>query len=200
MNAECIHDIGTVNRDRIGTEVESGGDFFVRLAIDDHLQNFELALCQGGAALATQSRLLLDFGVKDSLSGCDLADSCTEFKIEGVFQDIALGAGFNRLTDPSALAMHTKHENSRIWRAFDNLASRVEAVHARQGAVHHDNLRVELLCQPDRLFTVASFADDFHVGFIFQHAAEATPYQTVVIHEQHCDLLLHKTPLSLEAR
>ena len=40
------------------------------------------------------------------------------------------------------------------------------------------------------------FAHHFHVGLILQHAAEAAPHQAVIIHQQHCDLLFHKTPLS----
>ena len=52
------------------------------------------------------------------------------------------------------------------------------------------------LRQLDGFLAVAGLADDFHVGLVFEHAAEATANQAVIIHEQNCDLLCHKIPLS----
>ena len=55
---------------------------------------------------------------------------------------------------------------------------------------------MKLFREFDRLLAVARLADDFHVRLILEHSTKATANQTVVIHEQHCDLLFHRTPLS----
>src|SRR5579864_4447014 len=54
--------------------------------------------------------------------------------------------------------------------------------------------------QLDRFLAVARFTDYLHVRLVFQHAAEPTPNQAVIIHEQDCDLLFHRTPLFLWVR
>ena len=77
-----------------------------------------------------------------------------------------------------------------IWRVAS------QSVHAWKSAVHDDYLGMKFFRQLDGFLAVARFADDFHVGLIFQHAPEPAPDQAVIIHEQHCDLLFHKTPLS----
>src|ERR1051326_2043000 len=59
---------------------------------------------------------------------------------------------------------------------------------------------MQLLRELDGFFSIACFADHFHVGLILEHAPETAAHQAVVIHEQHCDLLFHKTPLSPEAQ
>jgi len=37
MNAECVHHVGAVGGHGVGAQIELGGDFFVRLAINDEL-------------------------------------------------------------------------------------------------------------------------------------------------------------------
>ena len=55
---------------------------------------------------------------------------------------------------------------------------------------------MQFLRELDGVFAVARFADHFHIGLILEHAAETPPHQAVIIHQQYCDLLFHKTPLS----
>ena len=74
MNAEGIHDVCAVNRNGVGAQVEGGGNFLVRFAVNDHLQDLEFALCQGRATLTAQSSLLLDFGIENGFSSGDFAD------------------------------------------------------------------------------------------------------------------------------
>ncbi len=95
------------------------------------------------------------------------------------------------------LGVHAEHENGGLRRVLHDLPCGLQAIHAGESAVHDDHLRMKLLGQLDGFFAVASFADDFHIGFILEHAPETAPDQAVVIHEQYCDLLFHETPLSL---
>ena len=84
-----------------------------------------------------------------------------------------------------------------LGRHFQNLARGLQAIQAGQSAIHNYDAGVQLPRQPDGFFAIACFADHVKIGFIFQHAPEAAPHQSVIIHQQDCDLLFHLTPLSL---
>src|SRR5579871_564392 len=56
---------------------------------------------------------------------------------------------------------------------------------------------MQFLGELDRRFPIARFANDLHVRLIFQHAPKAASDKAVIIHEQDCDLLFHRTPPSL---
>src|SRR6185503_7193045 len=45
--------------------------------------------------------------------------------------------------------------------------------------------------QPERLVTVAAFADDLDIGVVFEQTPEAAPHQRVVVHEEHRDFVGH---------
>jgi hypothetical protein len=83
-----------------------------------------------------------------------------------------------------------------VRRILDDLPCGLEAVHAGQSAIHYHNLRMQFFRQLDGILSVARFTNHFHIGFIFEHAAETAPHQTVIIHQQYCDLLYHKILLS----
>ena len=92
--------------------------------------------------------------------------------------------------------MHAEHEHRGIGRAFEDGTCSLQAVHAGQGAIHHHDLGMKLFGQLDGFLAIARLADDLHVRLVFEHAAKSTANQAVIIHEQHCDLLFHKIPLS----
>ena len=145
----------------------------------------------------SEERFLLDLGIEDSFSGGDFADCGAKFEIHGVLENVSFSAGFDRLAHPGVLAVHAEHEDGGFGRVFDDLPGGVQSVHAGQSAIHDDDLRMKLSGELDGFFAVSGFADDFHVGLVFEHAAEAAADQAVIIHQQDCDLLFHKTPLSL---
>ena len=78
MNLQQLYEL-RLAENSVGAEIENHSNFFVGLAVNDHLQDFEFALGQGGAALATQRCLLLNLGVEDGFSGGDFADRGAEF-------------------------------------------------------------------------------------------------------------------------
>src|SRR6266516_4717816 len=97
VDAESVHDVSAVNGYGIGAEFEDRGNFLVRLAVNDHLKDFKLPRSEGGVAFAAQRGALLDFGIEDGFSGGNLANRNTEFQIESVLEDIALGPGVDGL-------------------------------------------------------------------------------------------------------
>jgi hypothetical protein len=40
---------------------------------------------------------------------------------------------------------------------------------------------MKLFGKPDGFFAVSGFANDFHVGLVFEHAAETAPDEAVII-------------------
>src|ERR1700722_1297608 len=81
VNVERIHDIRAMNRNRVGAQVERGSDFFVRFAIDDHLQNFKLARSKPTTLLAFERRGLLNLGIENLFPSSHSPYCWPEFKI-----------------------------------------------------------------------------------------------------------------------
>src|SRR5579864_746857 len=130
VNSQRVHDVGAVNGDSVSTEIERGGDFLVRLAIDDHLQDFQLPMRERRAALSLQNRGLLNLRIEYRFSGGNLADGGAKFQVESVLENVSLGPRVDRLTHPRALRMHAEHENSGVRGFLHDLPSSFEAVHA----------------------------------------------------------------------
>jgi hypothetical protein len=65
---------------------------------------------------------------------------------------------------------------------LDDPARGIESIHTGQSAVHDDHLRMELLGELDGFLAVSGFANDFHVGLVLEHTAEAAPDEAVIIH------------------
>ena len=196
MNPQGVHDVRAVNRDRVRAQFEHRRDLFIRFAVNNHLQYFQLPLRERRAALSFQHRTLLDCRIENRFSCSYLADRGPKFEVHRVLEDVSSGAGLDRLPHPCALRMHAQHENRSVRRIFNNLSRSLQTVHAGQSAIHHHHLRMKFFRELDGLLAVACFADDFHVGLILEHAAETAPHQAVIIHQQYCDLLFHKTLFS----
>ena len=65
---------------------------------------------------------------------------------------------------------------------------RDQSARTGHGAVHHDDTRLELRRQPDRLLAVARLADDDDQRIVLEEAPEAAPYQAVIVGEQNSDV------------
>src|SRR5580658_1053982 len=71
VNSERIHNVGAMNGNRVGTEIEHRSNFPVGLAIHNHLQDFKFARSQPVVTLAFERRLLLHLGIKNRFSARD---------------------------------------------------------------------------------------------------------------------------------
>jgi hypothetical protein len=77
--------------------------------------------------------------------------------------------------------MHAEHKNGCFGRVFDNLPGGIQSIHPGQRAIHDDHLRMKLFGELDGFLAVSGFANDFHVGLVFEHTAEAAPDEAVII-------------------
>src|SRR5258708_7083744 len=64
VDAERIHDVRAMDRDRVDAELELFGDFAIRQTGTNQLQDFELARRQAVIALAFERRRSVDGGIK----------------------------------------------------------------------------------------------------------------------------------------
>src|ERR1700685_3447224 len=96
--------------------------------------------------------------------------------------------------DPGIFGMHAQHQNSSSWKLMENAPGRVQSTHARKSAVHHDQLRAQLLRQLNCLSTVAGFPDYRDVACVLEDAPEAAAHQAVVIDQQDGDFIGHAAP------
>src|SRR5208282_3994479 len=195
VDAQSVHDVGTVNGDRVGAEIEHGGNVFVRFSVNDHLQDFYFAGSQS-APFTFERGLLLNLRIEDRFSRSYLAHGGSEFKLESILENVSSRTGLYRLSHPGVLGVHAEHQDGGVRQGLDNFSRGLKAVGAGERAIHHHDLRAQLLREPDGFLSVSGLADDPHIGFIFQHAPKAAPDEAVVIDQQDCDLLFHKTRLS----
>ena len=66
-----------------------------------------------------------------------------------------------------------------------NLPRRIQPIHARHGAIHHNHLGVQFLGKFDCLGAIGGLTDNRNIGFIFQDAPEAATDEAVVVHQQN---------------
>jgi hypothetical protein len=123
--------------------------------------------------------------IEDGLTVHQSPDRRAEFQIESVLQHVSFRTGFERLADPGVLGVHGKHEDQRLRRELQYAAGGLNAIHFRQGAVHHDNARLEQLRLLNGFLAVAGLADHVHVGFVFEHAAETAAHKAMIIDQQN---------------
>ena len=95
-----------------------------------------------------------------------------------------MSASFEGLANPRVLGVHGQHEDQRLRRKLQDAAGSLDAVHFRQGAIHHNDARLEQLRLLNGLLAIAGLADDVHVGFVFEHAAKAAAHEAVIIDQQ----------------
>ena len=188
VDAERVHDVGAVDRHRVDAEIELLGDLAVRKAGADVLQHLELARRQPVTALALERRLFRHARIEHRLAGRDFPHGRREVEIERVLQDVAARARVERLAHQRVLRMHAEHEDGDLRVVAEDLPRGDETARARHGAIHHDNGRLELLGQRDRLVAIAGLADDVDRLVVFEHAPEAASHEAVIVGEEDGDL------------
>src|ERR1700722_18945487 len=85
MNSQRVHNVRPMDGNGVGAQIECRLNLLIRLAVDDHLQHLQFALCKGGATLALQYGSLLDLRLEYCFSGSHLADRGAELQVHRVF-------------------------------------------------------------------------------------------------------------------
>ena len=68
-----------------------------------------------------------------------------------------------------------------------DVPGRIKPAHARQFEVHHDDVGVEVACEPDGLLAIRRLADHTEVRFTTQHEPQRPADAPAVIDEQNAD-------------
>src|SRR5271165_7449236 len=99
MNAEAVHDVGTVDGDGVDAKIELGGDFLVGFAGNDVLKNFQFAAGEARFTFTFQSFDAPDLRIDDGFARGNGFDGVGEIQVHGVFQDVAARSGLESLAD-----------------------------------------------------------------------------------------------------
>src|ERR1700691_1256622 len=128
VNTQRISNIGAMNPNRFGAELENRRNLFVRLAADDQLQHFEFARSQRATAFPSENRLWFHLGIENSFPTRNSPHGRSQLQVHGILQNVSLGASFDGLAHPGALGVHTEHEDRGLRQVFKNLPSSLKAV------------------------------------------------------------------------
>src|SRR5258708_22752682 len=124
--------------DGVDAQVELGGDLLVGFAGDNVLEDLEFARGEAGVAFALEISGEGDLRIEDSFAFCNFLDGSDEVEIHRVFQDVAAGAGFERLADERVFGMHAQHEDGDVGKFGENAAGRFGGVDFGEGGIHGD--------------------------------------------------------------
>lgn len=84
-----------------------------------------------------------------------------------------------------------QHEHPRFGKRFYDRLGRGDPVQPRHPDVHQHDVRSVLSRSPDGLLAIACLADHDHVGFRFEHQAEADADEFLIIDEEYADGVGH---------
>src|SRR5579864_4057262 len=144
VKAESVHDVGAMDGNGVDAEAEFGGNFLVGFAGDNVLEDFELARSEAGVALALEIAGEGDLRIENGFALGDFLDGGDEVEIHGVFENVAAGAGFERLADERVFGMHAEHEDGDVGKFGMDAAGGFDAVDLREGAIHNDYFGLKL--------------------------------------------------------
>src|SRR6266403_663849 len=151
--------------DRVDAQVELGGYLLVGFAGDNVLEDFEFARGEACVTFALEISGEGNLRIENGFAFGNFLDGSDEVEIHRVFQDVAAGAGFERLADERVFGMHAEHEDGDVGKFGENAAGGFDAVDLRKGAIHNDDGGVELLGELNGLEAVAGLAYDVERGY-----------------------------------
>ena len=106
-----------------------------------------------------------------------------------VLQQIAAGAGQDRVHHVLLLVGDREHDHAGQRRVAADVPGRLHAGHAGHVQVHHDDVGRRSRARPQRLGAVRRLADDVH-ALLLEQVAQAGPEEVVVVDEQDAQLVL----------
>jgi hypothetical protein len=196
VDAQRAHQIRAVHRDRVDAQVEHHGDFLIRLAVSDELQDLLLALRQlvvrivgpfERAGLDRADQHAGQLGAEVLLSGGDRPHRAREVRLDRALEDVPLDAGVQRVLHVLFVGVHAQDQDARAGPLLQQLDRRMQPVHLRHGHVHHDNVRVQLLGKGNGVHAIAGLADDNDLPIVFEDPPESLPHERVIVNENHAD-------------
>src|SRR5206468_508241 len=87
--------------------------------------------------------------------------------------------------------MHAQHKNGDFRKCAKNPPGCDQTIHAGQGAIHNDDLRLQLYSEANRVFAIARLSDHRDVLLVLEDSSESTAHETVIVDQQDRDLSRH---------
>src|SRR5213593_1529285 len=138
VEVELLHDSRAMCLHCVGTEVEHGGDLFVRSPFCQQLKYFLLAIREQivrilEAALFQLPHIILEKGVGDGrtekwFAVSDGINRPVEVSIRAFFEQVALGSGSERSGQVSFIRVHAQDDDSDLRILLDELRRGLDAV------------------------------------------------------------------------
>src|SRR4051812_3383371 len=97
MDSQRVHDIRTMNRNRIGAQLQLSCDLLVRFSIADELQDFYFTWGEPRIALALQRLLFRKPAIENGFAFYQASDRRTQFQIHRVLEHVSSSSGIDRL-------------------------------------------------------------------------------------------------------
>src|SRR5215472_6783650 len=185
VELEGLHHVCAMHSDCVGAQIKMVGNFLVRFAVCDELQNLKLSGSEAAGSFTFERRGEHQLGIDHDAAGGNILYRRHQVQINGVLQDVASRSRLKRSLHPRILRMHTQHQHGGLERNFPNLGNRVQSTHSWQRAIHNCYCRVQAAGQINRLFSVLGFSYDSYLRVIFQKAPESTAHKSVVLYKQN---------------
>ena len=118
MQVQLLHYATPMGLDGVDTQLQRGGDFFVRLALGDPPQDFALAGAHQIERTGDVFAVIAEHGIGDTgaekvFAPGDGAYGQQQVPFAGVFAQIAFGAGAQDFTDLDGVLVHGEGQDAR---------------------------------------------------------------------------------------
>src|SRR5437899_4075217 len=191
VDVEPVHDLAAVRLDGLDGEVEPLSDLLAGEALGHELK--DLPLPRGEevehARLAHPPQVFVHDVLRDGGRQVRFAprhrlESQLELGDVGPLEEIAGGAGAQRLGHVLLGGVHREDQDARAGGLFGDAGGRLEAVETRHGDVHDDDIGAVEACQLEGFAPVRRLRDHVDPADLAQHRADALTNQGVVLGEQ----------------
>src|SRR2546428_8840239 len=200
MDIEFVHDVVPVSFHGIDADTQGGSHLFVSVPRREEWNNFFLACRQNVALDAMISRFR-----RASLGGFQDEFRCFSGKkrfvlAEGLtgghqfasiigFQYVGAGARGQHFTGHLLGLVQRNNEHLRMRYGLQDLAGGFQTTQLRQGDVHHDHVRFQLLGFLEGFLAGNCLAADLPPGVGFQELSDSSPGRFVVVRHKNPDLI-----------
>jgi hypothetical protein len=117
----------------------------------------------------------------------DFADGSDDVGVGCFFEDVAGGAGSERLAHVAGVVLHREHEHLRLGRVLQHIGDGLDTALPRHDDIHQDDVGLLGPRLEDGLLRVTGFADYLDPLFGVEHVPEPAPDNSVVIDDQDAD-------------
>src|SRR3954463_9598316 len=125
-----------------------------------------------------------ELGMHVAPAGGDLAHRLHDLVVGGLLEDVAAGAGGERLAHVLRVVLHRKHADLHVRALLEQRRDRLDAALLGHHHVQQDHVRLGRARLEDRLARAAGLADGLEVVLGLQHEPQTRADDGVVVHDQ----------------